>query len=178
MGGRDAAGDFREQAHAIERTDLDLGFELPFDAARAVDGDPLRRLLAVLGEISAAIAMNDDAAAARHEADDLVAGDRVAAMRVTDDGAFRSRDLELSTRRRRRGSALVTSLREHARDDGREPLAQADLLEQRVLVRKPELFEELLEPRLRGFLQAQRIREQLLADERACQVLCRVALQV
>jgi len=72
----DPARDLGEQADAVERADLDLRLELGLDAASPVDGNPLRRLLAVLGEISAAIAVDHDAAPARHETDDLIARER------------------------------------------------------------------------------------------------------
>src|SRR5690606_12242502 len=84
----DAAGELREQTDAVERADLDLGEELALHVALPVHRDPLRRLLAVLDQVPAVAAMNDDAAAARHEADDLVARDRVAAARVVHDHTF------------------------------------------------------------------------------------------
>src|SRR5262245_19151504 len=53
----DPTRDLREQAHAVERAHENLRLELAFDAARPVDGDPLRGLLAVLDDVPAAIAM-------------------------------------------------------------------------------------------------------------------------
>ena len=51
--GGDPARDLGEQADAVERADLDLGVELALDGLRPVDRNPLRGLLAVLGEIAA-----------------------------------------------------------------------------------------------------------------------------
>src|SRR5882672_764299 len=176
--GGDPARDLGEQSDAVERANLDLGVELALHALGPVHRDPLRRLLAVLREITAGAAVDHDAAAARHEAHDLVAGYRVAAARVVDDHALGARDLEGLALLGRRGVRLVLLLREHARDHRRQALAQADLLEQRLHVLHAELFVQRVEPVLRHFLQARRVGHELLVEQPPPELLCLVAFQV
>jgi hypothetical protein len=140
MGGRDAPSHLGQEADAIERSHLNLRLELGLHATRPVYGDPLRRLLAVLGEVPASVAMDDDAAAARHETDDLVTGNRITAVRVADDGAFRARDLEGLAWVGCVRAALVAFLGQETRNHGRQAFAQANLLEQSILVGDADLL--------------------------------------
>src|SRR5262245_3726768 len=177
MRGRDPSRDFREQADTIQGTHLDLRIELAFHAFRPIYGNPLRRVLAVLGEISAVVAMNHYAAAARHEADDLVARNRVAAARVIDDHTFRPCDLERLARVRV-GLGLVRSLREHSRDDRCQPLAEADLLVEHFDVADAELGAQRLEPGLWQLAEARRVRHELLVQEPSTELLRLVPLEI
>src|SRR5690606_7836777 len=127
MGRGNPARDLGKQPDTVERPDLDLGQKLALDLALPVHRDPFRRLLAVLGEIPARRAMNHDAAPARHEADDLVARDRIAAARIVHDQALGAGNLERLALARDL-AVVAAMLREHPGDDRREPLAEPELL--------------------------------------------------
>ena len=67
-----------KQADSVHRTDLNLRLKLAFDGALPIDRNPFRRVLAKVGDIGTDRAVKDHAAATRQEADDVVAGNRMA----------------------------------------------------------------------------------------------------
>ncbi len=78
----DTSRDLGEQADAIQGPHLNLGLELPLDTATPVNGNPLGGVLSVLGDIVATAPVDHHAPTARHEADDVIAWNRMTAARI------------------------------------------------------------------------------------------------
>ena len=117
------------------------------------DGQPVLRMLAIVLDVHAVLAVDDHAAAGRQEREDRIVRDREAAARVRDQQAFGARDRE---RRRRAGERFLAGLRgqQAARDQRREAFAQADLLVQLVDVVHAELDHRGVERVRRTLLRA------------------------
>ena len=148
----DLGRDLRQDAHAVRHLDREPGGEQPLLVLLPHRGDPLVRLLAEGGDVRAVLAVDDDAAAAREVGHDRVVGNREAAARVADDQALGSRDRQRLLRGLR---ALVVGRQQAARDQAREPLAEADLLEQLRAVLERERAGDLVEAPLRELLDRQ-----------------------
>src|SRR4029453_211816 len=62
--GGDVRGDRGQHAHAVRHVDADFDVEQAVDVRLPGDRQPLVRLLAVVAQVAARLAVNDDAAAA------------------------------------------------------------------------------------------------------------------
>ncbi len=163
LGARDVRCDRGEHAHAIRDVDANLHVEDAIEIRLPRRRNPLVRLLAIVAEVPARFAMDHDAASAREIPHDRIVRDREAAACIAHDHAFRAGNRERACLRDRFRRLRIVHGQQFARDERREALAQADLLEQLLRRLEVELRCCSLQPLLGNLLQRKRqLRERLI----------------
>src|SRR5204862_7985928 len=164
-GARRANG--RQHAGAGRDVDPELGGEEPVGGALPAQRQPVLRMLAIVLDVDAVLAVDHHTAARRQEGEDRVVGYREAAARVGYEEPLGAGDRE---RRGAAGAVGGDSARQQPpRDERRETLAEAELLVQLVEVLHAELPERGLAHFLRDVVErdrefTERLRQQLRAE--------------
>ena len=101
VAGGDRRGHRREHAHLVGDVDADLGAEHLVGGGLPGDRQPVLRMLAIVLDVHAVLAMNDHAAAGRQEREDRIVRNREAAARVATPAGLRCRRWRAARARRR-----------------------------------------------------------------------------
>src|SRR5688572_3494145 len=173
---RDRGRDLREYAHAVRDLDLDLDVEQPVGGCLPGDGHPFLRLLAEGRQVPARLAMDHDATPAREVGEHRIVRNGEAAARVGHDQALRAGDRERPPAPR--DAVTRIGRQQPARDEGCNPLAEADLLEELLGAPQPELLHDRLDSARRELAQAERELLERLVQESPAQLHGLPALQV
>src|SRR5438067_3544968 len=167
LGAGDRGGDRRQHAGAVRDVDPDLGGEEPVGGALPAHRQPVLRMLAIVLDVDAVLAVDHHTAARRQEGEDRVVGYREAAARVGYEEPLGAGDREW---RGAAGAVGGDSARQQPpRDERREALAEAELLVQLVEVLHAELPERGVPHFLRDVVERdrefpERLRQQLRAE--------------
>ena len=167
LGAGDRCRHRRQHAGAVDDIDADLGGEDAIGRGLPAHRQPLLRVLAVVLDVDAVLAVDHDAAPGGKEGEDRVVGNREAAARVGNEQSLGAGNGE---RRKSGGSARGRGRRQQPpRNQRCEALAEPDLLVELIEILEAELAERRTAHLFAHILErerelAERLREELGAE--------------